>query len=388
MAGRRRKGKRLGLLVLVILLALVIAGCYILWQRGYIDLPFGSESASDGSDSTASDSSDGSGGSSGGVSDIVTENLSIHFPMLGNKSSGDCTLIKTGNTEVLIDAGSEKSSAATLVPYISEYCTDGVLEYVIVTHADQDHIAAFVGTNSAPGIFESFECGTIIDFPRTNKDTQVYKDYVELRDAEAEAGAAHYTALECWNNANGAARSYTLSEGITMNFLYQRFYEEYSGDENNYSVCMLLTQGQNNYLFTGDLEAEGEESLVEENDLPECKLFKAGHHGSPTSSNDVLLSVIRPEIVVVCCCCGSDEYTDNVANMFPSQAFVDRVAKYTDRIYVTTVVSENDAGFEPMNGNIVLSSDGGEVSVRCSASDLVFRESEWFKENRTWPSAG
>ena len=109
--------------------------------------------------------------------------------MLGNKSSGDCTLIKTGNTEVLIDAGSEKSSAATLVPYISEYCTDGVLEYVIVTHADQDHIAAFVGTNSAPGIFESFECGTIIDFPRTNKDTQVYKDYVELRDAEAEAGA-------------------------------------------------------------------------------------------------------------------------------------------------------------------------------------------------------
>ena len=383
MAGRRRKGKRLGLLVLVILLALVIAGCYILWQRGYIDLPFGTESASDGSDSTVSDSSDSSGGA-----DIVTENLSIHFPMLGNKSSGDCTLIKTGNTEVLIDAGSEKSSAATLVPYISEYCTDGVLEYVIVTHADQDHIAAFVGTNSAPGIFESFECGTIIDFPRTNKDTQVYKDYVELRDAEAEAGATHYTALECWNNANGAARSYTLSEGITMNFLYQRFYEEYSGDENNYSVCMLLTQGQNNYLFTGDLEAEGEESLVEENDLPECKLFKAGHHGSPTSSNDVLLSVIRPEIVVVCCCCGSDEYTDNVANMFPSQAFVDRVAKYTDRIYVTTVVSENDAGFEPMNGNIVLSSDGGEVSVRCSASDLVFRESEWFKENRTWPSAG
>ena len=137
MAGRRRKGKRLGLLVLVILLALVIAGCYILWQRGYIDLPFGTESASD---STASDGSDSSGGA-----DIVTENLSIHFPMLGNKSSGDCTLIKTGNTEVLIDAGSEKSSAATLVPYISEYCTDGVLEYVIVTHADQDHIAAFVG---------------------------------------------------------------------------------------------------------------------------------------------------------------------------------------------------------------------------------------------------
>ena len=136
MAGRRRKGKRLGLLVLVILLALVIAGCYILWQRGYIDLPFGTESASDGSDSTVSDSSDGSGGSSGGGSDIVTENLSIHFPMLGNAYTGDCVLIKTGDTEVLIDAGSRQSSAAAISDYINEYCTDGVLEYVIATHAD------------------------------------------------------------------------------------------------------------------------------------------------------------------------------------------------------------------------------------------------------------
>ena len=409
MAGRRRKGKRLGLLVLVILLALVIAGCYILWQRGYIDLPFGTESASDGSDSTASDSSDStasdgsdstvsdSSDSSGGA-DIVTENLSIHFPMLGNAYTGDCVLIKTGDTEVLIDAGSRQSSAAAISDYIDEYCTDGVLEYVIATHADRDHIAGLVGTKSGGsynGILYEYRVGTLIQFVRTNKSAQtdsggvsLYGNYLEAVSYAVAQGTQVYTALDCWNNADGAQRSYTLSEGIEMNFLYQRFYEEYSGDENNYSVCMLLTQGQNNYLFTGDLEAEGEESLVEENDLPECKLFKAGHHGSPTSSNDVLLSVIRPEIVVVCCCCGSDEYTDNVANMFPSQAFVDRVAKYTDRIYVTTVVSENDAGFEPMNGNIVLSSDGGEVSVRCSASDLVFRESEWFKENRTWPSAG
>ena len=174
-----------------------------------------------------------------------------------------------------------------------------------------------------------------------------------------------------------------------MNFLYQRFYEESSSDENNYSVCMLLTQGQNNYLFTGDLEAEGEESLVEENDLPECKLFKAGHHGSPTSNGAKLMAEIRPEIVVVCCCCGNyKEYNfGSMDVVFPSQTFVNNVAPYTDRIYVPTLYSETE-GFVPMNGNIVLSSDGGEVSVRCSASDLVFRESEWFKENRTWPSAG
>lgn len=31
--------------------------------------------------------------------------LSIHFPELGNYKTGDCTLIKKGSTEILIDAG-------------------------------------------------------------------------------------------------------------------------------------------------------------------------------------------------------------------------------------------------------------------------------------------
>ena len=87
------------------------------------------------------------------------------------------------------------------------------------------------------------------------------------------------------------------------------------------------------------------------------------------------------------CAVGSDEYTDNVANMFPSQAFVDRVAPYTDRVYVTTIVSDNNAGYESMNGNIVVTSDGKEVTVACSNNDILFKDTEWFKANRTLPQA-
>ncbi len=321
------------------------------------------------------------------ITAITNSDLSIHFPELGNKYTGDCTLIKVGDTEILIDAGSRKSSAGTLVPYIRQFCTDGVLEYVIATHAHQDHIAGFIGTNSADGIFESFECETIIDYPLSDATSQIRADYEALRDAEVAAGAKHYTALECWNNANGAQRSYTLGDGITMNILYQKFYEEETSDENDYSVCMLLTEGENNYLFTGDLEHEGEESLVESNDLPKCVLFKGGHHGSPTSNTTALLEEIDPEIVCVCCCCGSDEYTENVANMFPSQAFVDRIAPYTDKVYVTTIVSDNEDEFESMNGDIVVTVTDGVVSVRCSNNTTLFKDTEWFKNNRTTPKA-
>lgn len=321
------------------------------------------------------------------ITTIRSADMSIHFPELGNEYTGDCTLIKVGNTEVLIDAGSRKGSAATLVPYVSQFCTDGTLEYVVATHAHQDHIAGFVGTSSADGIFESFVCETIIDYSLTNATSKIKEDYESLRDAEVKAGAKHYTALDCWQNKNGASRTFALSESVTMEILYQKFYETETDDENDYSVCLQIVDGENRYLFTGDLEKDGEASLVQNNDLKKCVLFKGAHHGSPTSNTAELLAKIDPEIVCVCCCCGSDEYTDNVANMFPSQAFVDRIAPYTDRVYVTSVVAENDDGFTSMNGDIVLTSVGGAISMRCSNNTTPFKDTDWFKKNRTMPTA-
>lgn len=364
------------LVFIAFLLIVAIVGCYVLHMKGIIHIPFLKETESSQSEDSSSNSED-----------IETEELSIHFLELGNKYTGDCTLIKVGDTEVLIDAGSRKGSAGTIVPYVQQYCTDGVLEYVIATHAHQDHIAGFVGTTKIDGVFESFVCETIIDYPLSGSKAAIRGEYEALRDEEVASGAKHYTALECWKEENGAQRSYQLGEGITMNILYQRFYEETTNDENDYSVCMLLTQGTKNYLFTGDLEHDGEQSLIESNDLPKCDLFKGGHHGSPTSNTPELFAVIEPKIVCVCCCCGSDEYTPNVANMFPSQAFVDNVAPYTDKVYVTTIVSDNSAGYESMNGNIVVTSDGETVMVNGSNNNTVFKDTEWFKNNRVMPDA-
>ena len=364
--------KKIFRLVLTLLILAIVGVSTLFWED--LSPLLGLDTSSSSEDNSSHES-------------IVTDDLSIHFLEVGNKYTGDCTLIKVGNTEVLIDAGSRKGSAKTIVPYVQQYCTDGVLEYVIATHAHQDHIAGFVGTSDSDGIFESFDCKVIIDYPLTNATSQIKEDYENLRDEEVAAGAKHYTALECWNNANGASRSYELADGITMSILYQAFYEEETGDENDYSVCMLLSQGSNHYLFTGDLEKEGEESLVVSNNLPECVLFKGGHHGSPTSNTTELLEKIKPEIVAVCCCCGSDEYTDNIDNMFPSQAFVDRVAPYTDKIYVTSVVADNEDGYVSMNGNIVVTSDGGEVTVNCSNNNTLFKDTDWFKKNRKMPDA-
>ena len=304
-----------------------------------------------------------------------TDELKIYFPSFQNKVSGDCTLIKVGNTEVLIDAGSAKGSEDVIVPYIQQYCTDGVLEYVIATHAHEDHIASFVGEN---GVFASFQCQTIIDFPQTKATSQVYNDYVSYRNAEVTAGATHYTALECWNQSNGAKQSYSLGNNVTLNILYQEYYKTTTNNENNFSVCTLVSYGEKHFLFTGDLEEDGEASLLANNDLPVCELFKSGHHGSNTANSAALLKKIQPKKVIITCCCGDK-------HGFPHQETIDTIALYTTEVYVPTLATTS--GYELLNGNITVTCDGTTTTVTGSNHSLLFKDTDWFKKNRTTPSA-
>ena len=320
---------------------------------------------------------------------INSESIDINFLELGNKYTGDCTFIKAGDKDILIDAGSRQNSATAIAEFVDKHCKDGKLEYVIATHAHQDHIAGFVGSNSAEGIFKHYKIDTLIDFSLTNADSSIYTNYVSLRDEKIASGdiAHHYTANDCIQGTNGGQKVFTLSEGTKMEILDQKFYRETTGDENNYSVCALFTQGNNHYLFTGDLEKEGEKSLVELNNLPQCELFKGGHHGSYTANTDNLLSIIKPKTVCICCCAGSDEYTKTPENMFPAQAAVDRIAKYTDKVYVTTVVSDDEKGYKSMNGNINFHCESGqEYTVTGSNNSVILKDTDWFKANRTWPT--
>lgn len=363
--------------------------------------------------------------------DIPGADLSVHFLELGNKSTGDCILIKCGDTEVLIDAGSEQGSADTLKNYIDLYCTDGKLEYVISTHADQDHIAAFVGNKSGSshtGLLYQYEVGTFIKFDRSDKklltdsgNPTLYAQYLDAVDYLKTRGTAVYTASQCYDRTDGAERQYYLDEEhtISLNILYNYFYYNSSSNENDYSVVTLLTQelegGNKNFLFTGDLEEAGEKKLVdyytksyaslsaeyktEYNILPEkVDLYKAGHHGSGTSSTEELLAVIQPQNVAVCCCAGAPEYTVKNENTFPYQASIDHIGKYTDKIYVTSVAtglpeydpvtgnfaSKSYGGYESMNGNIVFYTQNGSLKLWCSNNTTVLKDTEWFQKYRIW----
>jgi len=350
----------------------------------------------------------------GYVENVIYENFQIHFMENGSHKTGDSTYIKAGDIDILIDAGSTQGSATTLESYINNFCTDGILEYVIVTHAHRDHWAGMFGNSKSnqkdffnetvgyTGILYYYRVGTLIDFSLTNEteenkansNTEYYK-YTKAVEYAVSNGTINYKAHECFDNINGASSHYVLSEeyDISFDIVYNYYYYNNSSIENNYSVCTMFNYGDYHFLLTGDLEKEGEEKMAEYYDgstpfktLPHVELFKAGHHGSQTSSNNCLLEKITPSICCVCCCAGSTEFTPNLVNIFPTQAFIDRIKNYTDRVYVTTLLDEdltrstNEWVFKSLNGNICVSSNGNYIGLYGSNNLIKLKDTEWFNE--------
>lgn len=327
--------------------------------------------------------------------------LSVHFLELGNKYTGDCTYICYGTTDILIDCGSKSSSISYVRDYLKAYMQDDVIDYCIVTHAHTDHYAGFTTTKNS--MFELFDYGTIIDFGgATNKDENAgaLKKYTTNRDKAIERCDADYVDVST-DVTQGNNKVYNIGSSgeVKLEILYNYYYDhDISGTENNYSVCALLTYKDKEFLFTGDLEehgSEGESKLLQYNQsLQDIKnngedfgveLYKAGHHGSKTSSSKAFIDAIRPQVVCVCCCAGSEEYTDAIDNQFPTQQFIDVISNHTELIFVTTLCVDWETDeFTSMNGNIVgIVTASGDFGVECSNNKTLLKDTEWFNRKIT-----
>lgn len=335
---------------------------------------------------------------------IIYDDFQIHFLELGNYNAGDSIYIKAGDNDILIDAGSKSGSSQTIKNYLNQYVTDGKLEYVIATHAHEDHISAFVGNsvsnkgdnilNNYDGILCSYKIDNIITYNYKNTASSISTKFEEIVNTLEANGTKRYRGSDFFDNNYNALpnANIKLTDSISFDILYNQYYFEKSSDENNHSVCTMFNYNDHHFMFTGDLEKDGEEKLASYYDgtsskktLPEVDLFKAGHHGSKTSSNDSLLSLIKPKMCVVCCCAGSTEYTANNNNIFPTQDFIDRIKKYTDAVYVTSMYDNTMEGdmskrYRSMNGNIIVSSDGTSIGLAASNNLTKLKDTDWFNE--------
>ena len=96
------------------------------------------------------------------------------------------------------------------------------------------------------------------------------------------------------------------SEGIAIRYVHagdrwrvgeNRFYilspeVNSQSDSNDGSIVIYTELGGLKWLFTGDLEAEGEAKLMKKNPTLSVDVLKVGHHGSKSSTTEDFLETI------------------------------------------------------------------------------------------------
>lgn len=200
--------------------------------------------------------------------------MEVHFLDVGQ---GNSTLITCDGHAMLIDAGDDSKGTA-IQNYLKKQQVEN-LDYLVLTHPDSDHIGG------APVIITKFEINKVF-VSNFEKDNKTYQKLIQSLDNKR---------LKYVTPDVGA--QYPLGSA-TVTFLAPN--EEYD-NPNDSSVALLVQNGDNRFLFTGDAEEEAEQDILENGLDISADVYLAGHHGSRTSTSEDFFEAVNPSCAVISC---------------------------------------------------------------------------------------
>lgn len=254
-----------------------------------------------------------SGQETAGVSE--SGSFTIHFIDVGQ---ADSALVTCDGHSMLIDGGNADDS--NLVYSVLQRETDGHLDYVVGTHAHEDHIGGLSG---------AFEADTadVTFCPVTEYDSKAFRNFKTR--ADERGGGITIPAV---------GDTFTLGEATVTVVAVNSVPE----DTNNTSIVIRIVYGDTSFLFTGDAEQETEEKILESDQDIESTVLKVGHHGSSTSTSQAFLDAVSPTYAVISC--GKDNsyghpHSETLAKLASAGVEVFRTDELGD-IYCTSDGSE------------------------------------------------
>lgn len=221
---------------------------------------------------------------------------------------GDAILIVAPDgKQILIDGGPDPIPLlAQLGDRLAPW--DRTIDLVILTHADADHLGGL------PELLNRYQILNVMDsgFDHTTALYEAWETQLERHSLLPQTAAQQ----QRWHLGKGAILEVIAPADTSFEKL------------NSNSVVLQLRYGQFCALLTGDIEADAERYLVEQDLLTECQVLKAAHHGSKTSSTQAFLDVVRPNYVLI---------SAGRENRFghPHQEVMDRFTAMNARIFRT-----------------------------------------------------
>lgn len=243
----------------------------------------------------------------------------VHFIDVGQ---ADAALVLCDGESMLIDGGNAGDSSL-IYAYLEQEQVD-VLDYIVCTHAHEDHVGGLSGA------LNYAEAKTVLA-PVTEYNSKAFRNFVKYLDQQGVT----ITIPEAGDRFSLGSAQVDVLGPVSP-----------SDEPNNTSIVLKITYGETSFLFTGDAERQEEQEILDAGFSLDSTVLKVGHHGSNTSSSYPFLREVMPEYAVISV--GRDNEYGH-----PTEEVLSRLEDAGAVIYRTDEL-----------GHIVCTSDGKTVSFK------------------------
>jgi len=259
---------------------------------------------------------------------IVTRagNSTVYFIDVGQ---GDAQLIKTADgRNVLIDAG-PSSAGSALVSFLVAYNAT-TLDAFVLTHPDADHIGGGDDVLAACTVLSVYQSGY----------ESGSKTYAAFQAAVAAEGCPAYNDTHLNPGDRLDVNSSVTFEIMAIDAL--------SGNANDASLIIKMTDGTVDFLFMGDASSSVERDMESAlGTVLDVEILKVGHHGSASSTSASFLSQTTPVVAVI-------GVGDGNSYGHPTDEALERLSAAGALVYRTD-----------LNGTVAITTDGTSWEVSC-----------------------
>lgn len=199
--------------------------------------------------------------------------FAVHFIDVGQ---ADAALVVCDGQAMLIDGGNADDS--NLIYTYMKKQGIGHLDYMIATHAHEDHVGGLSGALNYATVEQVF-C------PVTSYSSKAFQNF---KSNVEKQGKSLTVPTRGQSFSLGSAQCRILAVNTTS-------------DTNNTSIVLKITYGSTSFLFTGDGEREVEQAMLNRGESLSATVLKVGHHGSSTSTSYAFLWQVMPQYAVISC---------------------------------------------------------------------------------------